>query len=204
MWQNVASKCGWKADTYSLRRSTTTGWNSFGGDLYWTYHISRTSLEGKYALWSRKWSSSMQVFTLEPPQSCDCTTPLAEWECGLSHRCLASGATVTGGRPLLTQQANWEFFESFSTIYSDDTQWVNCELIQNLPTTLIKLWSVGKFWIYPQKAHQFAHEVLLWKNSESSFTNFPEYAHYIPWATHQEFFQKLHRTCSVTYPLGLF
>ena len=29
--------------------------------------------------------------------------------------------------------------ESFSTIYSDDTQWVNWELIQNLPTTLINL-----------------------------------------------------------------
>ena len=105
----------------------------------------------------------------------------------------------TGGRPLLTQQVNWEFFESFSTIYSDDTQWVDWELIQNLPTTLIKVWSVGKFWNYPQKTHQFAHEVLLWKNSKSSFTNYPECAHHIPWATHQEFFQKIPRTLSTTY-----
>ena len=105
----------------------------------------------------------------------------------------------TGGRPLLTQQANWEFFESFSTIYSNDTQWVNWELVQNLPTALIKLWSVGKFWNYPQKAHQFAHEVLLWKNSKSSFTNYPEWAHHISWATHQEFFQKIPRNLSTTY-----
>ena len=51
----------------------------------------------------------------------------------------------TGGRGGITQGVSFEFFESFLSIYSHNTHWVNFEFFQKLLTTLIKFFLLGNF-----------------------------------------------------------
>ena len=64
----------------------------------------------------------------------------------------------TGGRPPFTQGIHWEHIENNEVICLSNTQGANFEFVLNVPTTLITLWSLSKFWIWSQRTHQF----ILW------------------------------------------
>ena len=81
---------------------------------------------------------------------CTCSShstppPRSEHNHDIPSRHETSHPPLTGGRGGITQGVSFEFFESFLSIYSHNTHWVNFEFFQKSLTTLIKTYSQGNF-----------------------------------------------------------
>ena len=65
-------------------------------------------------------------------------------------------------------------------LWSQLAQWVSCEFIQNLPTTLISICPVGKLWIWSEKTHHFAHEPLCERTPRFLSQFWLHFVHHVP------------------------